>query len=151
MNKRLRLQSNLADDAKIFDEYKRFVLSSSFDPHHLEGNNAELAYLALGLAGETGEFVDEVKKCVRESGYAVGLMAEFGDTPHYEKLVDELGDVLWYIERLMHVLEVTRKEVAVRNTYKLHTRYPEYKWPFTDPFMTQINVKELIDGEDDDG
>ena len=41
---------------------------------------------ALGLAGESGEYVDHIKKYVYH-----------GHAPDREKALDELGDILWYI------------------------------------------------------
>lgn len=72
-----------------------------------------LAILALGLAGESGEFADIVKKHL---GHGHPL-----DT---EKAVKELGDVLWYIARSAAVLGCTLNDVAKANVEKLQKRYP---------------------------
>lgn len=72
-------------------------------------------YYALGLAGETGEFVDKLKKVYRDSN---------GDfTPEIKAaLILELGDVLWYLTRLAVFLGVSLGTVALRNVTKLMDR-----------------------------
>jgi NTP pyrophosphatase (non-canonical NTP hydrolase) len=68
---------------------------------------------ALGLAGETGEVVEIVKKY-----YFHGKPL---DTNH---LVEELGDVRWYLECLCIAANVSMEEVERRNVEKLRKRYP---------------------------
>ncbi|KKN65416.1 hypothetical protein LCGC14_0481360 [marine sediment metagenome] len=135
------------------EQYMQFLKDTSWYKHAGHNDSGEIAYLALGLAGETGEFVDQVKKIVRVSGFNNynefrRILAESG---REELLVEELGDVLWYMTRLMDVLNIDIQELMVRNTYKLYARLrekPEFKdleWPFTDPFISYENVKERID------
>ena len=50
-------------------------------------------YLALGLIGETGEVCEHLKKSLRDDG---GLLTG----GRREKLIHELGDVLWYTAML---------------------------------------------------
>lgn len=67
----------------------------------------------MGLAGESGECIDLVKKHV------------FHDHPLAEqKLKEELGDVLWYLAVTAHSMGVSLDEVAEINVQKLKTRYP---------------------------
>lgn len=67
-----------------------------------------------GLCGESGECIDVLKKHEFQ-GHAL-------DKP---KLIDELGDVLWYITETATGLGTTLEEVAARNIGKLRARYPE--------------------------
>jgi NTP pyrophosphatase (non-canonical NTP hydrolase) len=67
----------------------------------------------MGLAGESGECIDYVKKNI----------FQFHDIDH-DKLIEELGDVLWYAAELAAGLGVTLEEVADRNIQKLMRRYP---------------------------
>ena len=69
---------------------------------------------ALGLTGEAGEFADLAKK-----------ERYHGHDPDDDRLIDELGDILWYIAEAAAVLGVTLEEVAARNIEKLERRYPE--------------------------
>jgi len=76
--------------------------------------NAELAVLALGLAGEAGEVADMVKKIL---GHDQIL--------NVNKLALELGDVLWYLSMLCTHLNIDLGEVAYMNLLKLKARHPE--------------------------
>lgn len=69
---------------------------------------------ALGLAGETGEVVDYLKKTLFH-GHPMDEM----------KLADELGDVLWYLSALATRYGFSLEFVARRNIAKLAKRYPE--------------------------
>ena len=74
----------------------------------------EEEYLMLGLASEVGELLGKFKKEIR------------GDERNYhEKLtdkLDELGDVCWYLARLMAHYDLTHQEVLHRNFTKLADR-----------------------------
>ena len=75
-----------------------------------------LAYGSLGLAGEAGEVANLAKKVYRDG--------EGRLTPEIHKaLVDELGDVLWYVSQLAYDLGVTLEGVARDNVQKLSDRY----------------------------
>lgn len=68
----------------------------------------------LGLAGEAGEVADLIKKW------------KFHDHEfQLDKLVNELGDVMFYTEWLCSVLGVTAEHVQEKNLDKLRKRYPE--------------------------
>lgn len=76
-------------------------------------------YAALGVAGEAGEVVDEAKKSLRtpENGKP---------TPErISKMVEEMGDVLWYIAKLCREFGIDMGAVAEFNILKLKKRYEE--------------------------
>lgn len=79
-----------------------------------EGTMGELAYLALGLAGETGEAVDVIKKALRNGGNLSHGMAA--------TLESELGDVLWYWARLVDAAGLSVLDVMEANIVKLRER-----------------------------
>ena len=68
----------------------------------------------MGLCGEAGECIDIVKKAMFQ-----------GHVFDREKLVDELGDTLWYAAQLATGLGVTLEYVAQHNVDKLMKRYPD--------------------------
>lgn len=68
----------------------------------------------MGLNGEAGECIDLLKKHLFQ-----------GHELDREKLIEELGDVLWYCAELAAGLDVGLAEVARRNIEKLRRRYPE--------------------------
>lgn len=69
---------------------------------------------ALGLSGESGEVADIIKKYMFQ-----------GHELDKEKLIDELGDVCWYIAILAKGLNVELDEVLLHNVEKLRRRYPK--------------------------
>lgn len=68
----------------------------------------------LGLCGETGECADLWKKHMHQ-----------GHELDADKLIVELGDVLWYCAELASGLGVSLEDVAQINVEKLKRRYPE--------------------------
>lgn len=69
----------------------------------------ELIHAALGLVGEAGEFADLVKK----------LAFKEGKVYDRDKLIDELGDVWYYLVVLTSVLDISVDELAKLNRDKL--------------------------------
>lgn len=69
---------------------------------------------ALGVAGESGEVADIIKKHVYH-GHALNM----------DKLIDEIGDVLWYLTVLAKSQHYDLGEVMERNIEKLRKRYPQ--------------------------
>jgi len=66
----------------------------------------------MGLCGEAGEVSEVFKKHLFH-----------GHVLDREKLVKELGDVLWYVARLAACYQIGLSEVAERNIAKLRARY----------------------------
>lgn len=78
----------------------------------LKGDSA-LCNWALGLAGESGEVVELVKKhCFHGKPIDIG------------ELTKELGDVLWYVAALCNTLGLSLSSVMAVNIKKLEERYP---------------------------
>ena len=69
--------------------------------------------MAMGLAGECGEVVDLLKKHIWQ-----GKELDIND------LIEEVGDVLWYIANLCNVNNITMEECMLTNVNKLRKRYP---------------------------
>lgn len=82
--------------------------SNTLDTKELLNNSA------LGLAGESGECCDIIKKWLHQ-----------GHPLDKEKLLLELGDVLWYISQGAAGLGVTLEDIAQANVEKLRKRYPD--------------------------
>lgn len=117
-----------------FDAYEAEVMPLAFYPGRGTGS---ITYTALGLAGEAGEVLEKVeglglenpaksvvsasrvaehaKKALRDDGEAI--------TPERrEKIVNELGDVLWYAAATAAELGLTLEDVARANIKKLVDR-----------------------------
>lgn len=69
---------------------------------------------ALGLAGESGEVADLIKKW-QFQGHELSA----------EKVKNELGDICWYIALMATALDFTLDEVLQMNIDKLKNRYPD--------------------------
>lgn len=67
----------------------------------------------LGLAGESGETLDMVKKWVFHDSEL--------DKDHLKK---ELGDVMWYVAMICHAMGFDLDDVMQTNIDKLKARYP---------------------------
>ena len=94
----------------LLDEYQERARTMAVYPGEFAYN-----YLALGVAGEAGEVANKVKKVLRDKN---GVM----DDTSRALIVDELGDVLWYIALMAHELGVTLQDVAEGNIAKLTER-----------------------------
>jgi NTP pyrophosphatase (non-canonical NTP hydrolase) len=77
--------------------------------------DAKIIYPALGLAGEAGEVANQVKKILRDNA---GELTE----ERRNKIVDELGDVLWYAAALASDVGISLDVVAEINLQKLAKR-----------------------------
>lgn len=77
-------------------------------------HDAEIVNYGLGIAGESGEVADLIKKAYFH-GHNI-------DKANVKK---ELGDVLWYLSQICRVSGLTLEEVALANIEKLKKRYPK--------------------------
>jgi NTP pyrophosphatase (non-canonical NTP hydrolase) len=96
-------------------DYKSFIESL----HHLNGEGSNINRLAtagVGLAAESGEFLEIVKKMV--------FQGKPWNADNREHLIIELGDVLWYVAQACMALEVSFDDVVAGNVEKLKKRYP---------------------------
>jgi NTP pyrophosphatase (non-canonical NTP hydrolase) len=69
-----------------------------------------IEYLALGLTSEAGEVAGKIKKLIRDGTYDEST------------IVDELGDVLYYLVRFADELGFTMDDIIDRNVQKLSDR-----------------------------
>ena len=71
-----------------------------------------MIHAALGIAGEAGELVDAIKKrCI------------YGKPLDIDNVIEELGDLRFYMEALMNLLDISDREVLQANANKLAKRY----------------------------
>ena len=93
-----------------FEEtYKQFTRNTAQYPKEVE-----MEYLMSGLANEVGEVLGKYKKYLRGD---VLIQQDFE-----QKLISEMGDVMWYFVRICDMLDVTLYEVMTNNITKLHAR-----------------------------
>jgi len=77
-----------------------------------------IVYPALGLAGESGEVCEKIKKHLRGDYDISGTR----DGRFEREVEKELGDVLWYIANLATDLGLNLDNIASKNIDKLRDR-----------------------------
>ena len=105
-------------DAVTSDASKDFVsLADRMGELDREGANIErLTTAGVGLAAESGEFLEIVKKMV--------FQGKPWTPDNREHLIIELGDVMWYVAQACMALDISFDEVIEGNVKKLEKRYP---------------------------
>lgn len=94
-----------------FNEYQQQSHKTAVYPVIGQG----FVYPALGLAGESGEVVEKIKKIFRDQQGIVG-------DEQRQAVAKELGDVLWYLAQLATELDLDLNQVAQDNLDKLFSR-----------------------------
>jgi len=89
----------------------------SFEETNHNVNLPRLMTGAIGLSSESGEYLDVVKKILFQGKQL--------DDVTKNKLINELGDVLFYLTVSLIALNITLEEVLESNISKLSERYPE--------------------------
>ena len=74
---------------------------------------AHLMHMAMGISGEAGETLDLIKKHIA-----------YNKPLDYAHVVEELGDIEYYLEGLRQGLNLTREFILEENVKKLSKRYP---------------------------
>jgi len=118
----------------LLSTYKNFVNTLASDAtrdsyiflnrlKELESQGMEISKLdtaADGLCGEAGEVKDLLKK--------IKFHGKPWNEENKQKLVDETGDVAWYLMLLCIGLNIDFEKIINRNMEKLLSRYPEGKF-----------------------
>ena len=99
----LRFESN----TEIFQREARRSLRDDL-PYEAMCSN-----MCMGLAGEIGEVIDIMKKHIYQ-----GKELDITD------VIEEVGDVLWYIANFCNVNNITMDECMESNIKKLRKRFP---------------------------
>jgi NTP pyrophosphatase (non-canonical NTP hydrolase) len=83
----------------------------------LTGHDAHLIHMAIGISGEAGELLDAIKK-----------RAVYRKELDRENVIEELGDIEFYLEGLRQGLDITRDQCLEANIAKLGKRYEGLKY-----------------------
>ncbi len=78
---------------------------------------AHIIHMMMGLSGETGELLDAFKK-----------MVIYRKPLDRVNVVEELGDIEFYLEGLRQALDITRDETLEANIAKLRVRYEGFRY-----------------------
>lgn len=80
----------------------------------LTPNKADMWHAATGIVGESGELIDAIKKHVI-----------YNKELNMKNVIEELGDMEFYMEQLRQRLNITREETIQANLDKLNIRYAD--------------------------
>lgn len=102
-------------------KYSEFVTSLKKDPDALVAeytpHKADLDHMVMGLSGESGELLDAIKKHTKY------------DKPlDMTNIIEELGDIEFYLEGLRQALKLDRDAIIAENYAKLSLRYSKGKF-----------------------
>lgn len=96
-------------NSNIIKEYQEFQKDTEVN------DNFDIKYMAIGLAGEVGEVLNEIKKIERDDDNIV--------TPDRKlKLKNELGDVLWYFVGICNRLDYKIDDILKSNQMKINRK-----------------------------
>ena len=98
-----------------FSDYSDKAISTLTSDHAWGDVTPQLMAQVLGLGGESGEVLEKFKKILREKQ---GVLTDEDKA----EIVKELGDILWYVNSVAHLLGSSLEEVAARNNEKLASR-----------------------------
>lgn len=102
-------------------KYEEFVTALVKDgdkiKSELTGNECHTIHMIMGICGEAGELLDAVKKAViyRKSLDRVNV-------------IEELGDIEFYLEGFRQSVGISRNETIKENMDKLSKRYSKIKY-----------------------
>lgn len=96
----------------------------------LTPEEADLWHMATGVAGEAGELLDAIKKVVI-----------YRKPVDLTNIVEELGDLEFYMERIRQIFKIQREVTLLSNIAKLQKRYNE-KYQYSDEAAQARKDKE---------
>lgn len=98
-----------------FDDYSKIAISTLMGAHKYGEVDARLMSQVLGIGGEAGEIMEKFKKILRDKQGKISQQDK-------DDIIKELGDVLWYVNSVAHLLGSSLSEVAKSNNQKLLSR-----------------------------
>lgn len=78
---------------------------------------AHLNHMVIGISGEAGELGDAIKK-----------FSMYNKTLDLENVIEELGDLEFFLEGVRNKLGITRGQTLEHNMNKLGKRYKDFKY-----------------------
>jgi|TARA_B110000483_G_C18042578_1_gene483222 NTP pyrophosphatase (non-canonical NTP hydrolase) len=93
-----------------FNQYQENAAKTAIYPQE-----KAIEYLSLGLVAEAGEFAGKIAKFYRKDKL-IGMITE------QQSVIDELGDILWFISEFSRLMGQPLSTIADNNTTKLASR-----------------------------
>ena len=91
---------------------KDLAKDGSLIAEELTGYSAHILHMAVGVSGESGELLDAIKKHVI-----------YNKDLDRDNVIEELGDLEFYMEGLRQGLGISREQTLQANINKLGVRY----------------------------
>lgn len=98
--------------------------------------NIRLLHAGIGMATESGEFLDMLKKHLY-----------YGKPLDKVNLAEEVGDLMWYCAVAMDVLDIDFNDVLETNIKKLAARYPEKFTEFHAENRDLDSERQILEGK----
>ena len=99
----------------FFNEYQERI-----KPTELWPKTMGPSYPIIGLSGEVGEVANEIKKMYRDDCGELTYKRK-------QKIIEEMGDVLWYLASLASSLHLELENIAQVSLNKVENRIWEKK------------------------
>jgi len=96
------------------NNYVELAVRTESTQFNIDKDSQRLLHGAIGLATESGEILDALKKSIY-----------YGRELDLRNLKEELGDVMWYIAILCDAMDYSLDDAQRDNIEKLKKRYPE--------------------------
>lgn len=96
-------------------DYSTQAISTLLGDHDMADMDATLMAQVLGLVGESGEVAEKFKKLIRDKKGHISAEDK-------AEILKELGDILWYVNAVAHLLDSSLEEVATHNIEKVLSR-----------------------------
>ena len=103
--------------------YSSWVDDMSFYDEAHTGSLGELSYVLAGLSSEVGEVADIVKGCLHREGASGSIKVV-----HRDKMIHELGDILWFLQKAANLMDVSLAEIINANQAKLRKKAVTSGW-----------------------
>ena len=96
-----------------------------------------LLHAAIGLATESGEFLDMLKKYIF-----------YGKPLDLVNAREEIGDTMWYTALAIDVLKTTMEDIMTVNIKKLKSRYPDKFTEYNAENRDLETERDILEGKD---
>lgn len=97
------------------DDYTKQALTTLSDDYSYGDITPQMMGMVLGLSDESGEVLGKFKKLLRDKK---GILTD----EDKREIAKELGDILWYISSVTHLLGYKLDDIAQMNLDKLSSR-----------------------------
>ena len=94
----------------------------------------DLNYFTIGLGGEVGEVLNEIKKLHRDDN---DILTEY----RKERITSEMGDCMWYLQGMCDKLNINIEDIFKSNIKKISENNDNLKKLNNDIYVYDSNFK----------